>query len=766
MLPISGTVLPPRDDVPRSRKEEKDWCLQAAIFIGSSLYASQTLYGPTDWSDFTLLRSYGNGEQPTEPYSAWYTDVSANDGQSRINTQGTDTLGRGGNDIVRGKRVFTIMDYTPVSPMPKIKSTVVSLCTESSYKVQCDSLDPSHVQEKALLAYESYYRSTFVSQQLEKVGVKRTASLIEPKNVQQFEVMKQTGQFRLKFESGFEDMIKHTFNISDWPQIQQKTIEDGTDIGFKVGKRYYCEKTGATKAKYVDPSLFVMQWNSQHEGKHPTFVGHIERMPMYLVAEELKKDGYSTEEILKVASLYTTASNITSPTFWTERDPTTRRWVWESLTVDVLEWEYKSTDVYRMKEDEDGVSEIEEPNHRYDEEYESCSIYKGKYVIGAQVVYGFGRAINTDDFSYFWDRIPGSSITRRCRGLLDDLMKLIIKWRAEVKATAPSGYYMDMTAIANMSANPSDQQELVQQAIAAHRQTGVITGQTITRQGKTVNNTPIQPLENGPKNLEKLQNGIAYTLYTILDVAGIPSILAASPTQDKGKAVGIGEQEVISGNHALYLQKESVWRFQEFAARVVLKQIRADIMFNPKSKKYYSGILDADKMKAVNAVETLSMDDLAITLRAMPTKFEKDQLKEAIKELAMSGTRDGLVKVTEAELMFAYRLIDADQPEVAEIYVSNVVEERLAQYAAKAPEADARNKAMQMELLAAKEESEIRVLDKKIQLEGMVKSNLQAQKGIIDSKLQAQGSQEEIDEMQAEAMFEAASGTNVRNQDK
>jgi hypothetical protein len=129
----------------------------------------------------------------------------------------------------------------------------------------------------------------------------------------------------------------------------------------------------------------------------------------------------------------------------------------------------------------------------------------------------------------------------------------------------------------------------------------------------------------------------------------------------------------------------------------------------------------------------------------------------------MAGTRDGLKTLVESDLMVINRLIDSNQLEVAEMYAANVIDQRLAEYAAKAPEADARNKAMQMEMIAAKEESDMRVLSKKIELEGLSKSNIEAQKGNILMQLQGLKGEQEIAQIHEEGIMEVATGTDIKN---
>lgn len=127
MLPaINGVNMFPQDDVPVAKKKEKEWGTQAAMAIYQMLLQSNTYYNQQDWADWTTLRLYAVGKQDILGYKKWYTGLTNNNGNlgaQRINTEGFDEfnpVGTGSRDIVRGNRVFSPMDYSVVSPLPKV----------------------------------------------------------------------------------------------------------------------------------------------------------------------------------------------------------------------------------------------------------------------------------------------------------------------------------------------------------------------------------------------------------------------------------------------------------------------------------------------------------------------------------------------------------------------------------------------------------------------------------------------------------------------
>jgi len=777
MLPaISGVNMFPQDDVPVATKRKKEWGTQAAMAVYQMLLQSNTYYNQNDWSDWITLRLYANGKQDILGYKKWYTGLTNNNtniGAQRINTQGFDEfspLGTGSRDIVRGARVFSPMDYSVVSPLPKIISTITSLVlNEANYKVQCKSLNPAHVQKKQEEAWSLYYRSTFGVAQAEVLKTQIPTDPLRPKNEAQVQLMLKLGYFRMLFESAFETLIQHSFDISKFDEWSQDVVQDGANIGFETGKRYRCDETGKTKVKYIDPTRFVIQYIKTHEGRKASYVGHIEEYPMYIIKQKMHDMGYSFEQIKEVAQqayaqLNQQDASIFPSTLFLEKD-STGRWAWEALKIRVLEFEYVTYNELRYVKTDKGFQLIENPNHRYDKKDNVTTLYEGMYVLGTQVLIKWQEAENNDGtFSYFWSRIPGRSIADRCRPICDDFMKCIIKLRGELWAAAPSGYYVDLSSVGNLTLNPEDQQEFVQQCVAAHRQSGLMFGQTQFKNGRPITDKPIIPMANGPQNLEQYTSQLAYFNNLTLDIAGIPQILAATPTQSQDKAVRIGELEVISACHALFPQKLGFQKYKNFAAEVILNQIRMDIRFDVNgARKQYAGCLTPEQMEAVLAVKDLSMDELSITLKALPNLKQKQEIKAMLLESSRAGTRDGMVKLTESDLMYLFRLVDDDQVELAEMYASMVIDERLAAYDAKQQQSIAAQAEANTKSAADIEMMKQQTLELKNNLETMQKQQLLMLDKQTPSMEVAQKIEGDKEVTVLEGAMQAATGKDIDN---
>ena len=225
LLPnIGGVNQFPPDDLPRAKKKTKEIGIQYARAVYQQPFTGGSLYGVNDWTRFGTMRLYADNRQDISELRDWYTGAikGNNLDNSRLSAQGVDTFNpmSGSADLVRGQRAFSPMDYQVVSPMRKLVDTITGLIlNEAHYKVQCLSLDPSHINQKNLLAWAAYYRATLGRQQAEKLGVVLDSEPFEPKTEEQVQIALNNNYFRLLFESGFEDIIKHVFDSSEWDKI-------------------------------------------------------------------------------------------------------------------------------------------------------------------------------------------------------------------------------------------------------------------------------------------------------------------------------------------------------------------------------------------------------------------------------------------------------------------------------------------------------------------------------------------------------------------
>jgi hypothetical protein len=346
------------------------------------------------------------------------------------------------------------------------------------------------------------------------------------------------------------------------------------------------------------------------------------------------------------------------------RDPTTNRWVWMDFKVYVLKFEYLSTDYkqYVERTNKQGYTSFlrnnkpvdekkKNPNDTYEEV--ACNYwYEGSYIIsgtGQDRIYDWRKKPNqmqkgmTPLSSYIVHRIPGQSPTRSVRGLLDDLMFAVLKLRAAVWAAAPKGYRIDVGESANIKIGGVEYDLF--DLMHVHRQNGIqiVATKFNAATGKYISQ-PLTEMDNGlgPQGQEWLAQ-IANLQMMIKDIMGIPDAMAASPDQSAERLVGVMEADYIAGNHANWPLRESERQFKQKVGERIIHQARIDIEYDPKIKEFYQSLIGKTMINALDDIEGLSLDQLAIYCKVLPNEKEKSSILQRAIQMSQIPTKDGSV---------------------------------------------------------------------------------------------------------------------------
>jgi hypothetical protein len=243
--------------------------------------------------------------------------------------------------------------------------------------------------------------------------------------------------------------------------------------------------------------------------------------------------------------------------------------------------------------------------------------------------------------SYVIHRINGQSPTRSVKGLLDDLMFAVLKLRAAVWAAAPKGYRIDVGEAANIKIGGVEYD--IFDLMHIHRQNGIqiVATKFNAATGKYVSQ-PLSEMDNGlgPQGQEWLAQ-IANIQMMIKDLMGIPDAMAASPDQSAERLVGVMEADYVAGNHANWPLRESERQFKQKLGERLIHQARIDIEFDPTIKEFYQNIIGENMISALEEIEGLSLDQLAITCKVLPNEKEKSMILQRAVQMSQIPTKDG-----------------------------------------------------------------------------------------------------------------------------
>jgi hypothetical protein len=683
MLKFSTIIGFPSDKVPQELKKERGYMNQVAQAIYSRWYNGRTLYGHTATGWFQMMCDYSEGRQSSAPYRDWFVGIT------------NDKNATERNFTQYARKAYANVNYEIVSPAPKFVSTIKSLLSASDFKVNCQSLSPTSTFEKQKKKWRMYYEEKVLNPMREQVGIPKITLPWVPQDETELEMYEKYHGFKLPLESGMEDIAAHTFNISDWDKIRLRTIEKLVETNFAVGQ-VYADKDGVTRMRFINPASFVTAYLDEDEEGEPAFAGHIQRVQIKDIKDKLLELGASIKDVENLARIYYETQGYSDKDFnFNRKDPVTGRYLWEDFVVEVLHFEYKANDYeyYTKRQTKDGkvvyteeeFGVIKKPyaDGRERKTDVTCvqNVYEGKFILGSEFIYDYGlqKNIMRDTrgnavLSYFFERIPGKSITERWKPHLDSLMLTWIKLQAAKWSAAPKGLLIDIGLLANMDMGFGAMSPL--ELVRIRRQTGnqfVNSKTDVLNKGGGYSSIQELPGGIGPQ-LEEWLTCWQDDMNRIMDLAGITPTMAAMPTSSTEKGLGISELEVDATNHALYPLKKALMRLKEKAAKKAILKTRTNMRFDKSVHEYYYHLLGDEKTNALDAFEDLTLEQIGIKLVSTPTRTRKQQILNAALQSMQVG-KSGQSGITMSDYLFIEKMLEEDNDEFASWYMT-IAEER------------------------------------------------------------------------------------------
>ncbi len=660
---MAGGVLFPNDNIPESDKLKPEFGLRCARALYSRFCAGGTYFSFSQLPEMQEVRNYGGGIQSPEKYKNWFTNGSPTGSKSSPNSEAAG-MTRG---MTKGQRkAMTNISYDIFSPMRKLSNVLLSILADNDYKLDCVSLDKNIINKKKRKKYDLYAKANYTNPLAKELGLPEFKLPFVPKDETMLEMADRLGFFKTKYEVALEKLAEAGFRSSNWAGQRMDLNRDAIDFHFRAAKLYNDPITGQVKFNYVDPARMIMLWNEDNQDE-PTAIGHIEVETIQSIYDKLIDAGFSEAQIQSMAKSYvpyqTTLSSIPQWAF-ERKDATTNRWVWMDFKVYVLKFEYLSTDYkqYVERTNKQGYTSYlrnnkpvdekkKNPSDTYDEV--SCNYwYEGSYIISGTAqdrIYEWKKKPNqmqkglSPMSSYVIHRINGQSPTRSVRGLLDDLMFAVLKLRAAVWAAAPKGYRIDVGEAANIKIGGVEYDLF--DLMHIHRQNGIqiVATKFNAATGKYVSQ-PLSEMDNGlgPQGQEWLAQ-IANIQMMIKDLMGIPDAMAASPDQSAERLVGVMEADYVAGNHANWPLRESERQFKQKLGERIIHQARIDIEYDPKIREFYESVIGETMINALDELEGLSLDQLAITCKVLPNDKEKSAILQRAMQMSQMPTKDGAV---------------------------------------------------------------------------------------------------------------------------
>jgi hypothetical protein len=103
------------------------------------------------------------------------------------------------------------------------------------------------------------------------------------------------------------------------------------------------------------------------------------------------------------------------------------------------------------------------------------------------------------------------------------------------------------------------------------------------------------------------------------------------------------EADYVAGNHANWPLRESERQFKQKLGERIIHQARIDIEYDSKIREFYESVIGKNMVDALDDIEGLSLDQLAISCKVLPNQKEKSAILQRAIQMSQMPTKDGAV---------------------------------------------------------------------------------------------------------------------------
>ena len=585
---------------------------------------------------FEKNREYANGTQNTNIYKQLLNSFDPNNGDGSLLN----------------------MDFTPVPILPKFVKIVVNKILSRNLYPNLEAIDPLSSSEKNERKKKIRLQ---VDAKKELLDLKEKTGVVldmEPESIpdtpEEAEIMLETN---IKTDAEIAAQLGTEATLG-WNQFNdnvfRRAVKDLAVLGTCVVKRSNDPNEGI-KLSYVDPSRFIHSYSEDPGLNDLIYAGHIKTITI----QELKRlsvGELEEEDFKKIAKSVQGRSGNDSSLFnqrTYDQGLNKTTYGYDEYMVDILDFEYISVDTMHFEEKENQFGntgfyfkgmDYKPPKSSVFERKAMCMeincVYKGSYVMGADLIYGYGKATNVPknmhdlskaQMSYsavstnIMNMVPKSMVDS-CIGFADMLQLTHLKLQQAIAKAKPDGLIIDIEGLENVQLGKGGElQPLDLHDI--YEQTGVFYYRSKNPEGG-FQNPPVREIGNSIRNINELIGLYNHYLRMIRDVTGINEAMDASTP--KGDAlVGVQQQAIAAGNNAIYdITNASMILYKKVCQDVVkcLQIIPEESILHTA----YMNAIGSTNMKALQSFKELPMYNFGVIVSKDMEDKDKSYLEQNI----------------------------------------------------------------------------------------------------------------------------------------
>lgn len=641
-------------------KKDKQYHLAWAEAIQDSVKTKRSGIDENTRNWFALMRLYGQGNQP----QYFYRDQKFGEGNiPRSVTDQDGVWNYPGQGTREGEQHI---DYNIISIMPRIKDKLKGMLQNVDYNVLVDNIDSESGAEKEKrkwMLWVQKQHGDFINQFKENADIPVQEPNYLPSSPYELDLFDKVGGFKLGLAKAMEQLIQHTYEISDWDgDLRDLITDDLIDTGYGIGKIDLDPEDGKWKVKYIDVLDAILPYMSRHENFEMPYAGHYEWMTIADLRQHVEEDENKLAELAKQFSgVYDNPPKSRWDKHNMEMSDGSFGYDVYKIRVAHLEWideSQKKTMYYRNRYGRDSAFRLqsnEEPKPLSDKQLERGVrqrvettnyrvLRRVSWVVDSKIVFDWGLANfmerpikNKVVPSYIVVRLKNKPITERLKPVMDDIMVSWLRYQDARAMAIQSGYAIDFSMMQNIT--DGDKKYSMLDILKMWRDTGILVFQGSLSgryEGGAVK--PVHEITGtAGASLQEAAQMWQIAMQRIEDITGLSPVALGSMPQGNQTATGT-ELSIAATADILKPLIKKVLLFKERTARSLIRRMQ---LFAIKDYvDVYAPVIgktDVERLKQADK----SAVQYGLSFEAKPSEAEKQQLIEVI-NASMNNRRQGM----------------------------------------------------------------------------------------------------------------------------
>ena len=658
----------PNIDVPKEEKNTEKYALN----VGQAIYSRHIKdKGGISYSYSTAcgeLRSYGRAMQSEDKYKSYLSGKVSNSSDEVV----TGTDGSWNKNMSYERKGWMNVLWDIVSPAVKIRNMIHGIFDDADFDIKADAVDADSGAEEENRKWKAWINSrAFMKNAMDtlygRAGLPQEPIEFIPDNLTELEMYQAAGGFKVAYAMALEKLLQHTGNISDWPDLKRKFIDDVIDLNVVAMKCDYTEDMKKAKWRYVDPADLVMQYSKTEDFNDAEYAGEFREMKISELREKLRLEGYGEDVIKTIAQSYIGAYGNPKGAWdgWNSY-ASTGSFRYDELKTCVFSYEWIDNEPEKKIKYENKYGKVRYLPYKKGQKLGNREelvtvtqkvLYQGSWVLGTEVVFGHGPvnyqprpAPNRVELTYKAVKLEGKSLTASLLPIYDNIQIGWLKYQNALNTIFEEGYAVDYRMLQNIS--DGEKKFSAKEAVKMWKETGVLPYMStpVGQYYRGGNVVPAHKLPGGMgESLNQAIGRLQIQMQLIESITGL-SPIALGMQPDPNAAVGTTERSLQASHNALKPLIRGVFKLKNRIASVSASKIQQLVQYDEESRKQYArvvGEVDVESlvMARKNAVE------YGFKLEARPTAQEKLQLLRAA-EIALSPGRNGLPGIEYADYTY------------------------------------------------------------------------------------------------------------------